>query len=101
MTAAAAWLVLEDRPMTSEFATQGMREAVLKLLSDEEMVQVNEPNAVRNLAPGEEYLDLEEPSRGVQRLKEGRFPTGRILPRRAVDGQTWQRILALVAASVE
>lgn len=85
--------------MASELAKQETRLAVLQLLSDEETVQVDDPNAVRKLAAGEEYLDLEEPIEGVQRLGEGRAPLGRILPRRAVDGRTWQLILGLIGAS--
>jgi hypothetical protein len=84
--------------MTSEVANREACKTVLQLLSDEETVQVNDPNAVRKLASGEEYLDLEQPIEGVQRLMEGRFPTGRVLPRRAVNARTWERILGVVRA---
>lgn len=71
--------------------------AVLKLLSPGELAQIDDPHAVRKLAAGEEYLDLEQPTEGVKRAMEGGLPTGRILPRRAVEGRTWQRILGVVA----
>jgi hypothetical protein len=60
------------------------------------MAQVNDPLAAYKLTAGEEYLDLEEPMAGVQRSRETKFPRGRVLPRRAVDTQTWQGILALL-----
>jgi hypothetical protein len=81
--------------------THANREAtseVLRLLSATELAQVNDPNAVGKLAAGEEYLDLEQPIEGVQRSTEGRFPTGRVLPRSAVEGWTWQRILGVITA---
>lgn len=81
--------------------THANREAtseVLRLLSATELAQANDPNAVRKLAAGEEYLDLEQPIEGVQRSKEGRLPTGRVLPRSAVEGRTWQRILGVITA---
>lgn len=77
-------------------ANRAATSAVLELLSPAELAQVDDPNAVRKLAAGEEYLDLEQPTEGVKRSTEGRAPTGRILPRRAVEGRTWQRILGVV-----
>lgn len=85
--------------MTTEHANRETSSAVLKLLSDTELAQVNDPNAVRKLAAGEEYLDLEQPSEGVRRSREGGSPTGRVLPRRAVDGRTWQRILGVIGVN--
>ena len=87
--------------MANELAKQETRRAVLQLLSDDETAQISDPNAVRRLAAGEEYLDLEEPIEGVHRLGEGRSPMGRILPRRAVDGRTWQLILDVIVAGPE
>ena len=83
--------------MASPLTPNEARRAVLQLLSATELERVNDPDAVRKLATGEEYLDLQVPLAGVQRSEEGRFPTGRILTRSTVDGQTWQRVLALVS----
>ena len=84
--------------MTDEPAEHETREALLNLLSEAEMAEVCDPRAVCRLAAGEEYLDVEEPTAGVQRSREGSLPQGRVLPRRAVDGHTWQSILAIVGA---
>lgn len=82
-----------QNPLTQREA----RRAILNLLSATEIERVNDPDAVRKLAAGEEYLDLEVPLAGAQRSKEGRPPTGRVLTRSTVDGRTWQTVLALVS----
>jgi hypothetical protein len=82
--------------MTNELTKHETRIAVLQLLTEREMAQVGDPLAACKLTAGEEYLDLEEPTAGVQRSRESSFPKGRVLPRRAVDAQTWQGILVLV-----
>lgn len=73
--------------------------AVLRHLSPGELERVDDREAVRRLAPGEEYIDLELPLAGAQRFREGPLPRGRILTRSTVDGRTWQLILGLVNRS--
>ena len=82
--------------MTANLAQSGIIEAVLELLSLTEAAQVN---TATELATGEEYVDLEEPRRGVQRFRESRAARGRVLPRSAVNAPTWQKIVALIGES--
>lgn len=83
--------------MPSPCSQSEARRAILELLSATELERVNDPFAVRKLAAGERYVDVQVLLAGAQRSKEGRSPTGRILTRSTVDGQTWQRVLALVS----
>ena len=74
------------------------RENILKLLSDDEVASVSTAEAASSLASGEEFLDLEQLGRGVQKARSTAPAMGRVLPRKAVHDQTWRKILAEVAA---
>jgi putative heme transporter len=71
-----------------------VREGILELLSDEEVARVSTAEAAAHLAEGEEYLDLEQLGLGVRRALGATAPMGRVLPRKAVHGSTWLKILA-------
>jgi hypothetical protein len=75
------------------------REAILKLLSDEETAKVSAAEATPGLAEGEEYLDLEHLDLGVRRAEAAttKITMGHVLPRSAVSPQTWSKILAQLA----
>lgn len=97
--------LLQELAPTSRSAPDGtgrslthevVRGAILELLSATELERVNDPDAVRKLSAGEEYLDLELPLAGARRSKEGPAPTGHVLTRSTVNGRTWQSVLALV-----
>lgn len=77
-------------------AAYATREAVLLLLSDEENAKVSNAEGALQLGEGEEVLDLEHLDRGVQRAEAvtSKATMGRILPRSAVSGETWSKILA-------
>ena len=83
----------------AERAEHIARDTILKLLSDEQNAKVSSAEGSAVLAQGEEYLDLEHLNRGVQRA-DGTMTTatiGHIVPRRAVHGETWSKILAQLA----
>jgi hypothetical protein len=75
-----------------------IRDSILKLLSDDEIARVSTAETAAHLQDGEEYLDLEQLQQGVRRAITRPTPMGRVLPRRAVDDQTWTRILSHLAA---
>ncbi|MGO8991858.1 MAG: hypothetical protein ACLQVI_00920 [Polyangiaceae bacterium] len=68
------------------------RDAVMKLLSDEEIASVSTAETAPRVAAGDEYLDLEQLDRGVLRGPTA-TPMGRVLPRKAVRKATWSAIL--------
>jgi hypothetical protein len=79
-------------------AEQVARDTVLKLLSDEETARVSTAETASRLTEGAEYVDLEHLERGVQRAKSGSAMTmGHVLPRSAVSGATWSKIVAQLA----
>ena len=69
------------------------REGILNLLSDEEIARVSSAEAGAELGLGDEYVDLQHLGRGVRRAMGEVAPVGRLLPRSAVDEDTWRRIL--------
>jgi hypothetical protein len=81
-------------------ATLASRQSILELLSDEEVARVSTAETAPGLAEGEEYLDLEQPARGVLRAKGSPTTMGAVLPRKAVLEATWGRILGLLALPV-
>jgi uncharacterized membrane protein len=73
------------------------RDAVMKLLSDEEVATVSIAETAPRLAEGDEYLDLEQLELGVRSARGGAAvatPMGHVLPRKAVNPDTWSRILS-------
>ena len=73
------------------------RDAVLKLLSDEEIARVGTAETAPSLTEGDEYVDLEAPDQGVRRAAGKPTPMGRVLPRKAVNENTWNKIVSLLA----
>lgn len=84
------------RDERTEYVT---RDNILKLLSDEEVARVSTEETASHLVDGDEYVDLEEPDRGVQRVP-GKSPPvmGHVLARSAVGETTWRRIVILLAS---
>lgn len=68
------------------------RDGIMKLLSDDEIAGVSTAEGAV-LLDGEEYVDLEQIGRGVQRASGLNAPIGGALPRRAVQDGTWTKIL--------
>lgn len=78
----------------TEYVSQ---ESILMLLSDDETAQVSTAETAVKLASGDEYLDLENLDRGVQKATEALTAMGRVLPKKAVHADTWKKIQALLA----
>ena len=74
------------------------RDSVLKLLSDAEIASVSTAETADRLTAGDEYLDLHQLARGVQRAIAAVPNMGRVLPRKAVHEGTWSRMLTIVDA---
>jgi len=78
----------------SELLTENVtRGNILTLLSDEELAAVSLGERTQRLVDGDEYLDLEHPSYGVQRASGGAASMRGLLLRRLLDERTWKRIL--------
>ncbi len=72
------------------------REAIQRLLSDQELASVSTSETAVRLVDGEEYIDLEHLELGVRRADSSSStvtPMGHVLPRRAVKTDTWREIL--------
>jgi hypothetical protein len=72
------------------------RNNVMSLLSGEESARVSQSESL-GLVDGEEYLDLEHLDHGVRRVAAA-TRAGHALPRRAVNEDTWRKILTQLAA---
>jgi hypothetical protein len=77
------------------------RNAILGLLSNEEIASVSTAETARRLNAGDEYLDLEHLELGVQRARGDVSSTANVLPKNAVSDETWQRILSQLVAPLE
>lgn len=78
------------------------RDMIPKLLSSEEISRVSPKKSAAGLAKNDEYVDLDEPSRGVRKSTICvDSPNGRVLPRSAVLESTWRQIVALLATPRE
>ncbi len=73
------------------------RDSILKMLSDVENARMCMAETALGLSDGDEYLDLEHIARGVRRAGGTVSPMGAVLPRKAVNADTWNRILAQLA----
>jgi hypothetical protein len=76
------------------------RDAILKLLSEDENQRVSMAETAPRLAKGEEYIDLERLDLGVQ-LAHRAIEMGHVLPRAAVHDNTWTAILKYLATPIE
>jgi hypothetical protein len=72
------------------------RDSVLKQLSDAEIASVSTAETADRLLDGEEYLDLQQLGRGVQRAVGADANMGRVLPKKAIHEATWSRVLSIV-----
>jgi hypothetical protein len=70
------------------------RESILALLSDEENSRVSMAETTHQLSANAEYLDLDHLELGIQRATTATSVNmGSVLPRDAVNGGTWGRIV--------
>ena len=70
-----------------------LREAILKLLSDDEIAKVSTEEGERHLADGVEYVDLDKLDDGVSTADGDPVAIGRVLARVDVQPETWTEIL--------
>ena len=75
------------------------REFIVGFLSDHELASASTGGAAASLSYGDEFVDLDELERGVQRALGAATPTGSVLPRSAVSENTWANILGQLGAS--
>ena len=75
------------------------RAAILQFLSPGEVASVSEAEAKTHLRRGDEYLDLEDLQRGVQRSDGTRTSLEDLLPHKAVHEDTWRRIMRLLKSA--
>jgi hypothetical protein len=69
------------------------RETILMLLSDDEVASVsNAESTARPLDCGEEYIDLGELDQGVRSALGTTPPMGRVLLRRSIHKDTWNKV---------
>ncbi|MES1173134.1 MAG: hypothetical protein ABUL62_02305 [Myxococcales bacterium] len=81
----------------SKVSTYLRRNAVLELLSDDEVARVSTAETATQLAEGEEYLDLARPERGALRASApATVNMSEVLPRSVVSEQTWERLILAV-----
>jgi hypothetical protein len=74
------------------------RETILALLTDAEVAKVSEAEDAPRLIEGDEYVDLADPSAGVQQVQAvPRTAPGPALARSAVSDATWAKIVRAVA----
>lgn len=74
------------------------RDAILKMLTPDEIASVSTAETAVNLVKGSEYLDLTHLDCGVQKAGETAPVMGHILSRKSVHQDTWTKILAEVTA---
>jgi hypothetical protein len=86
--------------MTTNKQESVVRNQVLNLLSDVELATVSTEETAPRLLDGGEYLDLERLSDGVLRAPNQIRPIGQVLVKRAVQDETWNKILAILATSL-
>jgi hypothetical protein len=74
------------------------RDAILKLLSDDEVARVATSEAGGPLAVGDEYIELGHLDHGVRRMRPTTpLPMSDVLARRSVHDSTWSQICARLA----
>ncbi len=83
------------RPNHDRYAT---RESLLELLSDDDTAKVSNAESAP-LSEGDEYIDLTEIPKGVQRADGVPIDLGHALPRKAVAEATWRSLMKRMALS--
>jgi len=74
-----------------------MRDAILDLLSREEVASVETDAKARWLQAGDEYVDLEHVELGVRLASGLSIPRGYVVARAAVSDMAWRRVVSKLA----
>jgi hypothetical protein len=93
-----AWTLGVDDNESAITAPKGSRyitrDAILKLLSDEEIARIATLESGEPLQAGAEYLDLARLERGVLQADPGlALDMAHVLPRSALSDETWGKIV--------
>lgn len=75
-----------------------LRDKVLKLLADAEVVQVSTVEASSELAIGDQFLNLDALEQGPRYSADAQRPTANVLAKKAVHEETWAKILNELAS---
>ncbi len=76
------------------------RDAIMKLLSDDEIARVSARESGPTLVAGDEYVNLMELTMGVRRMEtDTDIRMSEIVPRSAVAAATWTKICAHLEAN--
>lgn len=71
------------------------REDLVRILNDEEAARVTTPETAASLEDGDEFIDLMDLGRGVQRVEAANpAPAADVLAKKAVHENTWLKIVA-------
>lgn len=71
------------------------RDAILKLMSNEEIAKISTAETAAGLKAGDEYLDLEHLELGIQSAGTATAVNMKhAVPRSAVSSETWSKIIA-------
>ena len=82
---------------TNAIRSHSLHESILELLTDDEVSKVSTAEAGTRLEPEEEYVSLDRPEEGVLRSGGATLAMGSLVPRKAVQAETWSNILSLIA----
>ena len=93
-----AWTLGVDANEAATSAPKGgvylTRDALLKLLSDDEVSRVAQLEGASGLPDGEEYIDLVRPERGILIAQpDTALDMAHVLPRSAVLEPTWLKLV--------
>lgn len=75
-----------------------LRDKVLKLLADADVVQVSTVEGSSELAIGDQFLNLDALEQGPRYSADAQRPTANVLARKAVHEEIWVKILNELAA---
>ncbi len=77
------------------------RDALLKLLAEDEIARLSTNDAGPRLPDGDEYIDLEQLRRGVQVVAPFSIVRmGHVLPRSGVRAETWRKLCLRLAEGI-
>jgi hypothetical protein len=80
--------------MTTDWKNALTRESILALLTDAETGKISDAEGAVRLIEGDEYVDLEDLSAGVQQVHaEPRASARHVIPKSAVSDATWAKIV--------
>ena len=74
------------------------REHIMKLLSDDEIGRVSTAETAAKLSNGDEYIDLAQLTKGVQRAASSAIDMDGVLPKKSVAEPTWRKIVTQLQA---